>query len=181
MKMFICIHLYFNICCEDVALAYIDGRRQMVCSLLGGLGGAQPVAEEPSPTEGGEREEEGDRRRGREGRRAGAHEWRVRWRSSEDDGFVGRDSLVSNAEAANQSRVQSARIGEHGGGRSCSKWSSGGVSRNAGRSGDRQRSWRVQAAMRAHLLCDAADYYAQEEQRSAAWRSGSGGMAAAAP
>ncbi|KAK9147912.1 hypothetical protein Scep_006669 [Stephania cephalantha] len=48
MKMFICIHLYFNICCEDVALAYIDGRRQMVCSLLGGLGGAQLVAEEPS-------------------------------------------------------------------------------------------------------------------------------------
>ncbi|KAK9159367.1 hypothetical protein Scep_005941 [Stephania cephalantha] len=33
---------------RDVALAYIDGRRQMVCSLLGGLGGAQLVAEEPS-------------------------------------------------------------------------------------------------------------------------------------
>ncbi|KAK9093870.1 hypothetical protein Scep_025339 [Stephania cephalantha] len=57
LKMFICIHLYSNICCEDVALAYIDGRRQMVCYLLGGLGGAQlvaeepTVAEEPSPTE----------------------------------------------------------------------------------------------------------------------------------
>ncbi|KAK9140138.1 hypothetical protein Scep_009819 [Stephania cephalantha] len=46
--MFICIHLYSNICCDDVALAYIDGRRQMVCSLLGGLGGAQLVAEEPN-------------------------------------------------------------------------------------------------------------------------------------
>ncbi|KAK9158018.1 hypothetical protein Scep_004592 [Stephania cephalantha] len=34
--------------CHDVALAYIDGRRQMVCSLLGGLGGAQLVTEEPS-------------------------------------------------------------------------------------------------------------------------------------
>ncbi|KAK9082400.1 hypothetical protein Syun_031279 [Stephania yunnanensis] len=33
---------------EDVALAYIDGRRQMVCSLLGGHGGAQLVTEEPS-------------------------------------------------------------------------------------------------------------------------------------
>ncbi|KAK9094492.1 hypothetical protein Scep_025961 [Stephania cephalantha] len=47
---------YFNV--SDVALTYIDGRRQMVCSLLGGLGGAQLVAEEPkfcreepSPTE----------------------------------------------------------------------------------------------------------------------------------
>ncbi|KAK9088940.1 hypothetical protein Scep_028022 [Stephania cephalantha] len=37
-----------NICCEDVALAYIDGRRQMVCSSLGDLGGAQLVTEEPS-------------------------------------------------------------------------------------------------------------------------------------
>ncbi|KAK9121642.1 hypothetical protein Syun_019259 [Stephania yunnanensis] len=36
---------------QDVALAYINGRRQMVCSLLGSLGGAQLVAEEPSPTE----------------------------------------------------------------------------------------------------------------------------------
>ncbi|KAK9135315.1 hypothetical protein Syun_014645 [Stephania yunnanensis] len=34
--------------CHDVALAYIDGRRQMVSSLLGGLGEAQPVTEEPS-------------------------------------------------------------------------------------------------------------------------------------
>ncbi|KAK9166433.1 hypothetical protein Scep_001624 [Stephania cephalantha] len=38
---------------EDVALAYIDGRGQMVCSLLGGLGGAQLVTEEPNPTESG--------------------------------------------------------------------------------------------------------------------------------
>ncbi|KAK9105547.1 hypothetical protein Scep_022391 [Stephania cephalantha] len=52
LKMFICIHLYSNIYCEDVALAYIDGRRQMVCSLLGGLGGAQLVAEEPSLSRG---------------------------------------------------------------------------------------------------------------------------------
>ncbi|KAK9157582.1 hypothetical protein Scep_004156 [Stephania cephalantha] len=44
-NMFICIS---NICCEDVALTYIDGRRQMVCSLLGDLGGAQLVTEEPS-------------------------------------------------------------------------------------------------------------------------------------
>ncbi|KAK9139803.1 hypothetical protein Scep_009484 [Stephania cephalantha] len=35
-------------CLRDVALAYIDGRRQMACSLLGGLGGAQLVVEEPS-------------------------------------------------------------------------------------------------------------------------------------
>ncbi|KAK9084199.1 hypothetical protein Scep_030670 [Stephania cephalantha] len=42
------IRLYSNICCEDVALTYIDGRKQMVCSLLGGLGGAQLVTEEPS-------------------------------------------------------------------------------------------------------------------------------------
>ncbi|KAK9093102.1 hypothetical protein Syun_028013 [Stephania yunnanensis] len=34
----------FNV--HDVALAYIDGRRQIACSLLGGLGGAQLVAEE---------------------------------------------------------------------------------------------------------------------------------------
>ncbi|KAK9118842.1 hypothetical protein Scep_016935 [Stephania cephalantha] len=27
IKIFIDIRLYFNICCEDVALAYIDGRR----------------------------------------------------------------------------------------------------------------------------------------------------------
>ncbi|KAK9127970.1 hypothetical protein Syun_016767 [Stephania yunnanensis] len=40
-----------NICCEDVALAYIDGRRPMTCSLLGDLGGAQLVTEEPGPTE----------------------------------------------------------------------------------------------------------------------------------
>ncbi|KAK9127032.1 hypothetical protein Syun_015829 [Stephania yunnanensis] len=33
---------------DDVALEYIDGRRQMVCSLLGGRGGAQLVTEEPS-------------------------------------------------------------------------------------------------------------------------------------
>ncbi|KAK9121406.1 hypothetical protein Syun_019023 [Stephania yunnanensis] len=33
---------------SDVALAYIDGRRQMVCSLLGGHGGSQLVREEPS-------------------------------------------------------------------------------------------------------------------------------------
>ncbi|KAK9081633.1 hypothetical protein Syun_031416 [Stephania yunnanensis] len=32
----------------DIALAYIDGRRQMVCSLLGGRGGAQLVTKEPS-------------------------------------------------------------------------------------------------------------------------------------
>ncbi|KAK9119338.1 hypothetical protein Scep_017431 [Stephania cephalantha] len=31
-----------KICCEDVALAYIDGWRQMVRSLLRGRGGAQP-------------------------------------------------------------------------------------------------------------------------------------------
>ncbi|KAK9166198.1 hypothetical protein Scep_001389 [Stephania cephalantha] len=37
-----------NICCEDVALSYIDGRRQMVCSLLGDLEGAQLIMEEPS-------------------------------------------------------------------------------------------------------------------------------------
>ncbi|KAK9166331.1 hypothetical protein Scep_001522 [Stephania cephalantha] len=48
IQMVLTAMLYFNICCEDVALAYIDGRRQIVCSLLGGLGGAQPVAEEPS-------------------------------------------------------------------------------------------------------------------------------------
>ncbi|KAK9098282.1 hypothetical protein Syun_025327 [Stephania yunnanensis] len=42
------VHLYSNICCEDVALAYIDGMRQMVCSLLGGRGGAQLITEEPS-------------------------------------------------------------------------------------------------------------------------------------
>ncbi|KAK9081726.1 hypothetical protein Syun_030772 [Stephania yunnanensis] len=48
IKIFICIHLYSNICCEDVALAYVDGRIQMVCSLLGGRGGAQLVTEEPS-------------------------------------------------------------------------------------------------------------------------------------
>ncbi|KAK9093991.1 hypothetical protein Scep_025460 [Stephania cephalantha] len=36
---------------EDVALAYIDGQRQMVCYSLRGLGGAQLVAEEPSSTE----------------------------------------------------------------------------------------------------------------------------------
>ncbi|KAK9151206.1 hypothetical protein Syun_009515 [Stephania yunnanensis] len=42
------VSLYSNICCEDVALAYIDGRRRMLCSLLGGHGGAQLVAEEPS-------------------------------------------------------------------------------------------------------------------------------------
>ncbi|KAK9114197.1 hypothetical protein Syun_020994 [Stephania yunnanensis] len=47
-KMFLCIHLYSNICCEDIALAYIDGRRKIVCSLLGGRGGVQLVAEEPS-------------------------------------------------------------------------------------------------------------------------------------
>ncbi|KAK9100540.1 hypothetical protein Scep_001991 [Stephania cephalantha] len=58
IKMFICIHLYSNICCEDVALAYIDGKKQMMCSLLrrsrrspARHGGAQLVAEEPSPTE----------------------------------------------------------------------------------------------------------------------------------
>ncbi|KAK9100358.1 hypothetical protein Scep_023788 [Stephania cephalantha] len=33
---------------KDVALTYIDRRRQMVCSLLGGLGGAQLVTKEPS-------------------------------------------------------------------------------------------------------------------------------------
>ncbi|KAK9106976.1 hypothetical protein Syun_022987 [Stephania yunnanensis] len=33
---------------QDVDLAYIDGRRHMVSSLLGGLGGAQPVMEEPN-------------------------------------------------------------------------------------------------------------------------------------
>ncbi|KAK9083831.1 hypothetical protein Scep_030302 [Stephania cephalantha] len=43
---------------RDVALAYIDGKRQMVCSLLrrsrrspARRGGALLVAEEPSPTE----------------------------------------------------------------------------------------------------------------------------------
>ncbi|KAK9099021.1 hypothetical protein Syun_026066 [Stephania yunnanensis] len=36
---------------QDVALTYINGRRQMVCSLLGGHGGAQLITEEPSPTE----------------------------------------------------------------------------------------------------------------------------------
>ncbi|KAK9094740.1 hypothetical protein Scep_026209 [Stephania cephalantha] len=51
IKILISMQLYSNICCEDVALAYIDGRRQMVCSLLGGRGGAQLVAEEPSLTE----------------------------------------------------------------------------------------------------------------------------------
>ncbi|KAK9106623.1 hypothetical protein Syun_022634 [Stephania yunnanensis] len=34
--------------CHDVGLTYIDERRQMICSLLGGHGGAQLVAEEPS-------------------------------------------------------------------------------------------------------------------------------------
>ncbi|KAK9105395.1 hypothetical protein Scep_022239 [Stephania cephalantha] len=55
ITMFICIHLYSNICCEDVALAYIDGRRQMVCFFAwrsrrspSRRGGAQLVAEEPS-------------------------------------------------------------------------------------------------------------------------------------
>ncbi|KAK9104605.1 hypothetical protein Scep_021449 [Stephania cephalantha] len=42
------VSLYSNICCEDVALTYIEGWRQMVCSLLGGHGGAQLVTEEPS-------------------------------------------------------------------------------------------------------------------------------------
>ncbi|KAK9100382.1 hypothetical protein Scep_023812 [Stephania cephalantha] len=42
------ISLYSNICCEDVALTYIEGWREMVCSLLGGHGGAQLVTEEPS-------------------------------------------------------------------------------------------------------------------------------------
>ncbi|KAK9135957.1 hypothetical protein Syun_015287 [Stephania yunnanensis] len=36
---------------SDVVLTYIDGKRQMVHSLRGGRGGAQLVAEEPSPTE----------------------------------------------------------------------------------------------------------------------------------
>ncbi|KAK9120608.1 hypothetical protein Syun_018225 [Stephania yunnanensis] len=36
---------------QDVALTYIDERRQMVCSLLGGFGGAQLVTDEPSSTE----------------------------------------------------------------------------------------------------------------------------------
>ncbi|KAK9139059.1 hypothetical protein Scep_008740 [Stephania cephalantha] len=42
------VSLYSNVCCEDVGLTYIDKRRQMVCSLLGGLGGAQLVTEEPN-------------------------------------------------------------------------------------------------------------------------------------
>ncbi|KAK9104461.1 hypothetical protein Scep_021305 [Stephania cephalantha] len=42
------VHLYSNICCEDVALTYIDGRRQMVRSLLEDLGGAQLITEEPN-------------------------------------------------------------------------------------------------------------------------------------
>ncbi|KAK9133161.1 hypothetical protein Scep_012689 [Stephania cephalantha] len=41
-------HLDWDFNVPDVALTYIDGRRQMVCSLLRGLGGAQLVAEEPS-------------------------------------------------------------------------------------------------------------------------------------
>ncbi|KAK9168994.1 hypothetical protein Syun_001134 [Stephania yunnanensis] len=36
----------FNV--PDVALAYIDGTRQMVCSLLRGLGGVQLIMDEPS-------------------------------------------------------------------------------------------------------------------------------------
>ncbi|KAK9161313.1 hypothetical protein Syun_007654 [Stephania yunnanensis] len=45
--MFVCIPIYV----ARVALACIDWRRQMVRSLLGGRGGGQLVAEEPSPTE----------------------------------------------------------------------------------------------------------------------------------
>ncbi|KAK9162863.1 hypothetical protein Syun_003765 [Stephania yunnanensis] len=35
----------------DVALTYIDGRRQMMCSLLGAYGGAQFVTEEPNSSQ----------------------------------------------------------------------------------------------------------------------------------
>ncbi|KAK9099054.1 hypothetical protein Syun_026099 [Stephania yunnanensis] len=44
IKMFVGIPIYV----ARVALAYIDWRRQMVHSLLGGRGGAQLVTEEPS-------------------------------------------------------------------------------------------------------------------------------------
>ncbi|KAK9140161.1 hypothetical protein Scep_009842 [Stephania cephalantha] len=41
------VSLYSKICCEDVALTYIEGWKKLVCSLLGGHGGARLVAEEP--------------------------------------------------------------------------------------------------------------------------------------
>ncbi|KAK9135762.1 hypothetical protein Syun_015092 [Stephania yunnanensis] len=44
IKMFVGIPIYV----ARVALAYIDWRRQMMRSLLGGRGGAQLVTEEPS-------------------------------------------------------------------------------------------------------------------------------------
>ncbi|KAK9113728.1 hypothetical protein Syun_020525 [Stephania yunnanensis] len=47
IKMFVGIPIYV----ARVAMAYIDWRRQMVRSLLGGRRGAQLVTEEPSPTE----------------------------------------------------------------------------------------------------------------------------------
>ncbi|KAK9100602.1 hypothetical protein Scep_024032 [Stephania cephalantha] len=52
---------------QDVALAYIDWRRQMVCSLRGDLGGAQLVTEEPSLL------------RRSPACRGGAQPYRVRW------------------------------------------------------------------------------------------------------
>ncbi|KAK9112628.1 hypothetical protein Scep_020147 [Stephania cephalantha] len=109
----------FNV--PDVALAYIDGKRQMVCSLLrryrrspARRGGAQLVAEEPSPTERSGRETTGKESSGgpatgdgREQRSAAVGQGGCVARRRSDDGQGG-------CAAARKWRMASAEVGSGG-------------------------------------------------------------------